>query len=152
MVRPLLSSRGGDFEGELPMRILFSLLLLAPLLLLGAPQASIADSRTKISWGQMVDACGGNNSSGGGHVGCTAKCGSHWCDYDCYGTGNCYKTVVAIVSRPPNDPVIAQSPAAGLSNMPPPSLSTSGSGGGGIAPSQGQQSQQGQSGRPIGAL
>jgi hypothetical protein len=134
------------------MRIPFLLLLFIPLMLLAAPQASIAGSKTKITWGQMVDACGTNNSSGGGHVGCTAQCGSHWCDYDCYGTGNCYKTVIAIVSRPPNDPVIAQS-RPGLLNMPPPSLSTSGSGGGSAGPSlRGQQGQQGQSGRPIGAL
>jgi hypothetical protein len=122
--------RGGASEDS-AMRIFLPLLALLAFIIV-APGLSVADSKTtKITWGQMVDACGGNNSAGGGHVGCDAPCsssGSAICDYDCKGTGHCTKTVVAqVVKGLRGAGVEAPAPGDAQSTpltLPPPDLST----------------------------
>jgi len=98
-----------------------------PLLTLALPMASYAKPATvtTISWNDMVDACGSNNKSGGGHVGCTVLCGKSICDYDCQGT-KCTKTVMIVVKSPSGEGLVTASSSGMLqqTNSPPPSLST----------------------------
>ena len=54
----------------------------------------------KVSQGAVSGACGGNAQTGGGHYGCSKKCGNTMCDYDCQTTPiyghmkNCTKTTI----------------------------------------------------------
>jgi len=72
-----------------------SLLLIAGLALAAlVPNAASAKTvLVKLTTQQVATVCGKDLQSGGGHVGCVKKCGSHQCDYDCTKsgcTGQCY--------------------------------------------------------------
>jgi len=68
-----------------------SLLLIAGLALATLiPNA--ADAKTvlvKLTTQQVATVCGKDLHSGGGNAGCTKKCGSHTCDYNCNKNDGC---------------------------------------------------------------
>jgi len=72
-----------------------SILLIAGLAL-AVLLPSAASAKTvvvKLTTQQVATVCGKDLQSGGGHVGCTKKCGSYQCDYDCTKsgcTGQCF--------------------------------------------------------------
>jgi hypothetical protein len=77
--------------------LLFSLVVSVALVM--AAQLSPASAKqVKVSQGTVTSVCGSNGQTGGGHYGCTKKCGSSLCDYDCQTTPiyghmkNCTKT------------------------------------------------------------
>ena len=109
------------------MRLTTLTVILLSALALAAPTQSYAKiTTTTISWNDMVDACGTNNKSGGGHTGCSVLCGNAICDYDCQGT-KCTKTVISVVKNPNGEGFVTATSAGMLQqpdSLPPPSLVT----------------------------
>jgi len=76
--------------------LLFS--LVSTVLVIAAGVSPASAKQIKVSQGTVTSACGANGQTGGGHYGCTKKCGSTMCDYDCETTPiyghmkNCTKT------------------------------------------------------------
>ena len=84
------------------MRKAILLLSLVSITLVIAAELSPASALKvqNVSQGAVSSACGGNAQTGGGHYGCSKKCGNTMCDYDCQTTPiyghmkNCTKTTI----------------------------------------------------------